>query len=81
MEAGIAAQVRRQFPHHYTTAEVARLANRSVDTIRRWRREGQVVPSDSVEVGELTVHLYTQSDLDRLIDFGSKQRPGRKKKE
>ena len=62
-----------------TTATAAFLVNRSVDTLRRWHKKGEFVPSSSMQAGQLTVFLYTDEDIQKLKEFARRQRPGRKK--
>ena len=64
-----------------TTSGAAYLVNRSPDTIRRWKRQGLCVPSESMQSGQLTVWLYTHEDIKRLREIARTQKPGRQKKE
>lgn len=68
-------------PGYYTAAEVARIIGRSPDTMKRWRKEGSVVPSESTQVGTLTVHLYTDDDVQLARAFAAGQKTGPKMKD
>lgn len=60
----------------YPTSEVARITGISMDTLRRWRKDGVLVPSKTVKRGALTIYLYTGFDLYRIgtvINFASTQ--------
>lgn len=73
-------RVRAIKPNCYTTAEAAALVGKSHDTLRRWRRDGRCVPSDSLRLGETTMWLYTQDDIKVLKQLARTVRPGRKPK-
>jgi len=47
----------------YTPNQAAQMVGRSKDTLARWRRNGDVVPSLLLEVGDLSIHLYTPDDI------------------
>ena len=70
--------VRRMTPTRYTVKEAAAKVGRSPDTLSRWRKRGTFLPSDSIQVGELTVWLYTDSDIEVMRDLARGLKPGRK---
>lgn len=74
----ITAQVAQMDPLRYTVKQAADIVGRSVDTLVRWRKQGLSVPSDSRNFGKITVHLYTESDIEHLKLMTQTQRPGRK---
>lgn len=51
---------------HYTVSEAAELVGKSADTLRRWRQTGFMVPSKKVTMGEQTIYVYTEADIERL---------------
>lgn len=64
----------------HTRKQAAHLVGRSVDTLKRWQKIGACVPSESMKAGSITVWLYTDEDIRKLIERAKTQRPGRKKK-
>lgn len=47
----------------WTAQQVADIVGKSLDTIKRWHSQGDVVPSKEVEFGKTTVYLYTAEDV------------------
>lgn len=62
----------------YTTAQAAEKIGRPVDTVRRWRKRGVLVPSLCVAFGDLDVYLYSPDDIKRLRAYGKRTYPGRR---
>lgn len=75
--SGIASQVPSGA---YTRSQASKMIGRSVDTLKRWHKTGLVIPSTSLQAGQLKVWLYTDSDIPKLIHASQTQRPGRKPK-
>ena len=69
---------RRTPDNMHTRVAAAYLVGRSVDTLKRWHKQGLVVPSESMQAGKLRVWLYTDDDMMKLRDIAKRQRPGRK---
>lgn len=61
----------------HTRNDVAQMLDRSLDTIRRWEREGIANPSGAMELGKLTVHLYSDEDIDHLREATKSIKMGR----
>lgn len=50
--------------NRYTSAQVARHAGVSVQTVRRWFKKGILVPRvEPLKVGKVRITLYTRYDL------------------
>ena len=64
-----------------TRSKAAHKVQRSVDTLKRWQRSGLCVPSGKMKVGTLEVWLYSETDIERLLELARTQKPGRKTKE
>lgn len=69
----------------HTRKSAARKVDRDPDTLKSWHRKGLVdeayavcVPSGSMPAGQLTVHLYSDDDVEKLKKFAAAQRPGLK---
>lgn len=69
---------RRTPANMHTRVAAAYLVGRSVDTLKRWQKQGLVVPSQSMQAGKLRVWLYTDDDMMKLRDVAKRQKPGRK---
>lgn len=69
---------RRTPANTHTRVAAAYLVGRSVDTLKRWHKQGLVTPSQSMQAGKLRVWLYTDDDMMKLRDVAKRQRPGRK---
>lgn len=76
--ASIIEHVQRMSPPRYTVSEAAKMIGRNADTLTRWRKQGLCVPSDRAAFGQLTVHLYTDDDIEALRVVAKSIRPGRK---
>lgn len=70
--------VRREFPDHYTTSEVADIVGRSKGCILRWRKDGILEPSHYMESGTTVIWLYTEDDLAKAKQIVRTMHPGRK---
>jgi DNA-binding transcriptional MerR regulator len=70
---------RRAPDNTHTRVAAAYLVGRSVDTLKRWHKQGLCVPSQSMQAGKLRVWLYTDDDMMKLREVARKQKPGRKK--
>lgn len=77
----ITMAVLKMKPPRYTITQAARMVDRSPDTLRRWRAEGNACPSHKVFFGKTEVYLYDKADIQAMKKFAAKQRPGRKKKD
>jgi hypothetical protein len=55
--------VRRMVPTRYTRSDAAALVGRDADTLKRWKKDGTFVPSESRQFGGLTVDLYSEDDI------------------
>lgn len=64
----------------YTTAEAAKMVGRSQDTVKRWRQGDTplFMPSRQVQMGRLTVYLYSADDITQMRLLAKTLRPGRK---
>lgn len=80
MTASIHQWVSNEFPEEtlYTISEAAEAVGRSVQTLRRWERNGDFTPSRTAKMGTINVRLYTPEDIKALREFAATQRPGRK---
>lgn len=72
-------QVREMFPPRYTVSQAAALVGKDADTLKRWKRTGVYMPSESRSFGKLDVDLYTSEDIKALKKIAREMRPGRKK--
>ena len=70
---------RRAPANTHTRVAAAYLVGRSVDTLKRWHKQGLCVPSASMQAGKLRVWLYTDEDMLKLREVARRQKPGRKK--
>lgn len=64
----------------YTRTQVARLIGKSRDTIRRWHKDGRLVPSREEPFGTRHVYLYTEDDLIHAHRLAREVRPGPQRK-
>ncbi len=64
-----------------TRSKASQKVQRSVDTLKRWHRLGLCVPSGKMKVGKLDVWLYSEEDIQKLLELARTQKPGRKSKE
>lgn len=76
----ITRKVRAMRPKRYTVKDAAALVGRSPDTLRRWRQDGLLEPSETQSFGSTLVHLYTPDDLKELRKIAKVQRSGPKPK-
>lgn len=74
-------EVRKMDPPRYTVSDAADIVGRDQDTLRRWRRLGVLVPSDSRTFGKLKVGLYTDDDIKTMKHLAKTLKPGRRKSE
>ena len=74
---GIGSNVPRGY---YTRSQASKLVKRSPDTLKRWHKQGLAEPSSSMYSGKLRVCLYSNADIDHMIEVSKKQKPGRKPK-
>lgn len=75
--------VRRYFPDEvlYTISEAADEVGRSVDTLRRWRKQfPEGGPSKEAKLGKNTIGLYTVDDITMLRQYASTVKRGPKPK-
>lgn len=63
-----------------TASKMAKLAGMSKDTLKRWRLSGLYKPTGSMQVGKITVNLYSIKDVDKLKAIAKANKPGRKPK-
>lgn len=63
----------------FTTAEAAKKAGVSRQTLHFWMNEGLIAAPKPVKVGQREFRFWTQQDIDRLKDFRGTLRPGPKK--
>lgn len=81
MSSPIQVYIQRKYNGEYiTTSEASELVGRSVVQIQRYRRNGEFIPSKVEEIGKATVYLYSAEDIERLREFISHQKVGRKPK-
>jgi hypothetical protein len=78
---GISAKVRRMSPARYTVREAADLVGRHPDTLVRWRKTNIYKPSDSMKMGKIKVHLYTDADIEGMKQLAKVIHPGRPRKD
>lgn len=73
---------KREVPsgNYHTRRRAAERVGRSVDTLKRWQRDGTFVPTRSMKVGELTVWLYSDADIETMKVIASTMHPGRRAK-
>lgn len=65
----------------YLTSDAAAKVGKSVDTLRRYKRDAIFLPSGFMWAGTLKVALYSDKDIDALREVAAKQRPGPKSRE
>lgn len=80
VENGIASLVVQMDPPRYLVSEAAALVGRSKNTLINWRKRGVYRPSEVMQFGEVTVYLYTDTDIINMRFLTSQLRPGRPKK-
>lgn len=61
----------------YTRPQVAELVGRSVDTIRRWHKEGRYVATHFMSAGSIKVWLYNDDDIKALREVAEVTKAGR----
>lgn len=66
--------------HFYTVKETALRVGVSPDTIIRWRKLGLYKPSYKKTMGQLTVYLYDDSDVEKMRVVAAHTKPGPKPK-
>ena len=64
-----------------TTREVAIATGKSMETVKRWRVLGLVVPSNFIMSGKTKVWLYTPEDVMKARYLTKTIKPGPKQKE
>lgn len=64
---------------YFTTSEAAREVGISIDTLRRWKRQFGLGPSESKKFGKQTIGLYTLNDIVGLKDHKKTRKLGRPK--
>ncbi len=62
----------------YSVGEVAKKVSRSTSTVRRWRKDGWLIPSFVYYMGDLRVPLYTEADVERASTLSGTIRRGPK---
>ena len=59
--------INSRVPDGYCTGKDAALrVGRSYDTLRQWEKDGVFTPSTVMKMGELTVRLYSDEDIETL---------------
>ena len=53
----------------YSTAEAAKLAGISWDTLHRWMRERKISPPRARTLGKLRVRLWTEEDVEQVRKY------------
>lgn len=76
LEVKIDEQVRQLHPPRYTRSQAAELVGRNLDTLKRWKRKGIYVPSESRVFGQLVVDLYTDEDIQEMRKIAKGMKPG-----
>lgn len=72
----------RKIPQdYYTRREVSRITGVSVATLIRWRDSGLVVPVRTEQYGQTLVGLYSEEQVNRLLEDPPYQKPGPTPKE
>lgn len=62
---------------YYTTSEVAVLIQKSIDTVRRYRKNAEAPqPSVLLRVGQVDMNLYTEEDVEALRVWMRTVKPG-----
>lgn len=64
----------------FTTAQAAKKAGVSRQTLHFWMNEGLIAAPKPVKFGEREFRFWTEQDIDRLRDFKGTLRPGPKKR-
>lgn len=64
----------------YTTGEVAKQIGVSRQTLQTWIAGGKIKAPVAIEVGPVTVRLWTKADIERARKFVGKLKPGPKPK-
>lgn len=70
----------RYGPGFLTTAEVAQQIGRSAYTVQRWRLDGVLLPSHSVQAGKVTIWLYDKATVREAVRLTRMLKPGRPRK-
>jgi DNA-binding transcriptional MerR regulator len=63
----------------FTTAQAAKKAGVSRQTLHFWMHEGLIAAPEPVKVGQREFRFWTQQDIDRLKAFKGTLKPGPKK--
>lgn len=74
----ISEVVEAMSPPRYTVSQAAVLVGKSVDTLKRWRRNDVHRPSDRRQFGSLSVDLYTPEDIVAMRKIAKTMKPGPK---
>lgn len=81
MSSPIQVYIERKYNGEFlTTSEVSEKVGRSVVQLQRYRRNGEFVPSKVEVMGGSTIYLYSADDIEKLVEFISHQKVGRKPK-
>jgi predicted site-specific integrase-resolvase len=64
----------------HTTVEAAAKIGVSRQTLQTWIAEGKIIPPKMLEVGRMTVRLWSESDIEKARRLLSPQKPGPKLK-
>lgn len=64
----------------YTVSEAAVEIGRSTSTLVRWRKQGVGPQPRAIKHGSNTVHIYSEEQIEELIEFSKDMKPGPKPK-
>jgi hypothetical protein len=62
----------------HLVGEAASLIGRSKDTLKRWHAEEVLIPSGTMDYGQLEVPLYSEDDIKEGRRIARTMKPGRK---
>jgi hypothetical protein len=69
----------KQYQHYLTLGEVAAIVNRDRSRIRRAETTGMIAAPIRVNVGRLQVRLYSPEEVNAIVKYFKKAKPGRPK--
>jgi len=64
----------------HTTVEAAARIGVSRQTLQTWITEGKIIPPRKIEVGRMTVRLWSESNIEKARKLVNPQKPGPKPK-
>lgn len=81
MNSALQRKIKTMFPDTYFASEIATAIGRSDSTVKRWRKQGVLLPTFRATVSDVHVWLYSEADLKKAKELASTLHAGRPPKE